>query len=285
MNLLPPLPPTFITFALAAGGVVAGAPLFAAGRRALHLRQALASLRVTPPDAQTSGLLAMRGRVALEGPMFAPLSGRPCAGYTLEVAGDGMRVGASVSELRAFRLQGETLTARVVSERMGLTTGITMQRVLESGESLPQRLGDLLSHLPEVRWLLDRRVPIRITERALEVGAEVYVMGMARPTRVVGSIRAVSEAAEEAEWAATGTDGAVWTAATGGGGRSASEPALWIEACGPLQRIEIGSTEPDPATLAPSPWRVALVVVGPLLTLAGLLLLARFVAPLIEGRF
>ncbi len=288
MDLLPPLPPTFITFALAAGSVVAGAPLFAAGRRALRLRQALASLREAPLDADASGVVAVRGRVALEGPMFAPLSGRPCAGFTLEVAGDRMSVGAVLHELRPFRLQGESASARVVAEHAHLTTAVTSERTLAPGEALPQRLGELLAGSAEVRWLLDRRVPIRLVERALEVGAEIVVTGIARPAEAVRPVIATVASVETVELAATGTDGAGWGIATASHTRNAgttSAPALWIEAGEPFEQLELSSSAPDAATLAPPVWRIALVLVGPLLTIAGLLALAQLAAPLIGGRF
>lgn len=278
MDLLPPLPPTFVTFALAAGSVVAGAPLFATGRRALRLRQALVGLHEAPLSADAAGLVAVRGRVALEGPMFAPLSGRACAGFTLEVAGDRMRVGAVLHELRPFRLLGESASARVVAEHARLGTAITAERLLAAGEALPQRLAELLGSSPEVRWLLDRRVPLRLVERALEAGAEVVVTGMARPAF------ATVATVERVTLAATGTDGGGWADVTSHVVTANTEPSLWIEAGEPLERLEITPSAPTAAQLAAPRWQVLLVLAGPLLALAGLLALAQLAAPLIEGR-
>lgn len=287
MNLLPPLPPSFILFALAAGSAVAGAPLFAAGRRALRVRRALASLEEVPLDERAAGLVAVRGVVALESPLFAPLSGSPCAGFTLEVAGEWTRIGAVLHELRPFRLKGEDCVARVVAERAHLTTMITSERVLAPGEALPERLAALLAGSAEVRWLLDRRVPIRVVERALEVGASIVVTGFARPALVSQAGTATVASAETVELAATGTDGAGWGPALVSSATSVAvrEPALWLEAGELLDPLEVSATAPSAARLAPPLWHVALVLAGPLLTITGLLLLAHLAAPLIEGRF
>lgn len=284
MDLLPPLPPTFVTFALAAGSVVAGAPLFATGRRALRLRHALASLREVALGPESTGLVAVRGRVALEGPMFAPLSGRPCAGFSLEVAGDRMRVGAVLHELRPFRLLGESASARVVAEHARLGTAVTAEKLLAAGEALPQRLAELLGRSPEVRWLLDRRVPLRLVERALEVGAEVVVTGMARPAFAAGTAFASMASVQTVQLAATGTDGGGWADVSEQSVTANTEPSVWIESGEPLERLEIASAAPTAAQLAAPRWHIALVVAGPLLALAGVLALAQLAAPLLEGR-
>ena len=274
-------------FALAAGSVVAGAPLFAAGRRAFRVRHALAALDVVPLDARLSGLVAVRGVVALESPLFAPLSGRPCAGFTLEVAGERTRIGAMIHELRPFRLQGESCVARVVAERAHLTTAVTSERVLAPGEALPERLAALLAGSAEVRWLLDRRVPLRVVERALEIGASIVVTGIARPARVSHAGTATVASVEMVELAATGTDGGGWGTVVVSDTIDAavSEPELWLETGELLDQLEVSATSPSAARLAPPSWQIALVLAGPLLTITGLLLLAHLAAPLIQGRF
>ena len=274
-------------FALAAGSVVAGAPLFAAGRRAFRVRHALAALDVVPLDARLSGLVAVRGVVALESPLFAPLSGRPCAGFTLEVAGERTRIGAMIHELRPFRLQGESCVARVVAERAHLTTAVTSERVLAPGEALPERLAALLAGSAEVRWLLDQRVPLRVVERALEIGASIVVTGIARPARVSHAGTATVASVEMVELAATGTDGGGWgtVAVSNTIDAAVSEPELWLETGELLDQLEVSATSPSAARLAPPSWQIALVLAGPLLTITGLLLLAHLAAPLIQGRF
>jgi hypothetical protein len=272
-------------FALAIGGVVAGAPLFAAGRRAIRLRQALATLEERPLVADTVGLAAVRGRVVLEGPMFAPLSGRPCAGFTLEATGEKMRVGAVLHELRPFRLQGESASARIVADHARLGTEVTAERLLTPGDALPQRLSELLGGSAELRWLLDRRVPIRLVERALEVGSEVVVTGMLRPAQAVAGATAAVASEGMMSFAATGTDGAVWSFAASAPTGRADEPSVWVEASDPLERLEISTRVPTAAQLAPPSWQSALVVAGPLLMFAGLGMLAALAGPLLQGRY
>lgn len=291
MDALSQLPVSAPLLLLATVAVVAGAPLFAAGRRAFQLRRALSGLREVPIDAQASGLVTLCGRVVLEGPMFAPLSGTPCAGWTLEVAGDHMRVGDQLHELRQFRLTGEHASARVVTDHARWDGGVTCERSVAPGEALPDRLSALLEQSAEVRWLRDQAVPLRITERALEVGAEVFVTGVARaatPARVApGRQQAqVYAMVESVELAATGTDGMAWSTTSGSGAVThGSEPELWIEPDEPFEQVLVSATPPAAAALAPPLWKLTLMLLGPALTLAGLLYLARVAAPMIAGRF
>ena len=287
------LPVSALLLLLAAVAVVAGAPLFAAGWRALRMRRAAAGLAVVPLDGEAAGLVTLQGRVALESPMFAPLSGRPCAGFTLEVAGDGMRVGASMSELRAFRLVGEQATARVVVDHTVWHGAVTERRTIAPLEALPERLAGLLEQSAEVRWLRDQRVALQLTERALEVGAEVFVTGVARGSGVAQVERGQAQVfamVESIELAATGTDGMAWTVGDIGdigdkGNRSSRrEPELWIESGEPLGQLLVTPEAPAPAVVAPPLWKLTLMLLGPAFTLAGLLYLARVVAPLIVGR-
>ena len=292
-NAFAQLPVSALLLLLAAVATLAGAPLFAAGRRALQMRRAAAGLTVVPLDHTAAGLVTLHGQVALESPMFAPLSGRPCAGFTLEVAGDGMRVGASLSELRAFRLVGEQATARVVVDHGVWRGAVTQRRTITPLEALPERLAGLLEQSAEVRWLRDRRVALQLTERALEVGAEVFVTGVARGSGVAQVARGQAQEfamVESMELAATGTDGMAWTVGDIGdigdkGQRSSRrEPELWIESGEPLGQLLVTPEAPAPAVVAPPLWKLTLMLLGPAFTLAGLLYLARVVAPLIVGR-
>src|SRR5438067_7326834 len=88
---------------LAAGAVVIGAPLFSEGLRALRLRRRLTRLQACAPASGLAGLVHVRGRVALESPLFAPLSARPCAGWQLEVHGIGAPVARTAEVRRPFR--------------------------------------------------------------------------------------------------------------------------------------------------------------------------------------
>ena len=277
MALPASVPVTALGLLAATACAVAGGPLFAAGRRALRLRQALGSLSEAPLTAEASGWVLVRGRVALASPLFAPLSGKPCAGYELEVCGDRSRVGGTVAERRAFQLECGGPTAFVSPERAKWQLPVTADRTLSAGDPLPDRLVDLLESNAEIRWLRDRRAPLRILERALEIGAEITVLAVARAEHV-------AEAIEIAELAATGTDDGLATTITAGDPAATAE--LWLvgdDRAGTGPRVF--TSPPDVRALRPPWWRAALVAVGPALTLAGLCYLAYAASPLVAGRF
>ena len=280
MEFLAHIPVRAFWLLTAAGCVVAGAPLFALGRRAWRLRHALAALTERPLDAMAAGLVLVRGKVSLEGPLFAPLSGKPCAGYTLEVSGEAMRVGGAVHELRPFRLTSGGVSARVVPGGASWRGPVTFERTAAATEQFPERLSALLDSSAEMRWLRDRKLPMRLVERALEVGANVFVTGVAHGAATVAMVESV-------ELAATGTDGPLFDYADSGSGGSFdhTHPGLWIEAQEPLERVLVTAEPPSKDALAPPAWRLTLLVLGPLLTLAGLFYLARAAAPLVAGRF
>src|SRR5436190_18636163 len=130
MALLDPLPVTALGRLAATAGVVAGGPMFVAGRRALRLRRMLRSLRETPLAADAAGWVLVRGRVALASPMFAPISGKRCAGYELEVCGERSRVGGVVAERRPFQLECGEHTASVSPDGAQWRTPVTGERTL-----------------------------------------------------------------------------------------------------------------------------------------------------------
>jgi len=277
MALLDPVHVTALGLLVATACVVAGGPLFAAGRRALRLRRALGALSEAPLTAEASGWVLVHGRVALASPLFAPLSGKPCAGYELDVCGDRSQVGGTVAERRPFLLECGGPTAFVSPERARWQAPPTAERTLAANDPLPERLVELLETNAEIRWLRDRRAPLRIVERALESGSEVTVLAVARAERT-------AEAIETAELAATGTDDGLATTITSGD--PAALPELWLvgdatAGMGP----RVFASRPDVRALRPSRWLVALVVAGPALTLAGLFYLARAASPLVAGRF
>jgi len=277
MALLDPVHVTALGLLVATACVVAGGPLFAAGRRALRLRRALGALSEAPLTAEASGWVLVHGRVALASPLFAPLSGKPCAGYELDVCGDRSQVGGTVAERRPFLLECGGPTAFVSPERARWQAPPTAERTLAANDPLPERLVELLETNAEIRWLRDRRAPLRIVERALESGSEVTVLAVARAERT-------AEAIETAELAATGTDDGLATTITSGD--PAALPELWLvgdatAGMGP----RVFASRPDVRALRPSRWLVALVVAGPALTLGGLFYLARAASPLVAGRF
>src|ERR1051326_2372734 len=130
------------------------------------------------------------------------------------------------------------------------------------------------------RSLRDRGVTLRLVERALEVGAQVYVTGVAHGVATLAMVESV-------ELAATGTDGATFEAEASGLGETggSTNPGLWIEADEPLDRVLVSTEPPAKDALEPPAWRLAMLVIGPILTLAGLFSLARAAAPLVVGRF
>jgi len=269
------IPVTALGVLAALACVVGGVPLFGLGRRALRLRRVMGRLEERPLSAAISGWVQVSGRVVLESPLFAPLSGRPCAGFDLEVCGENTRVGGVVGEHRAFRLEHGGASAFVSPDRARWQTSVTDARTFGPDAALPERLAQLLETNVEIRWLRARRAPLRIVERALEPGAVVSVLGVAREEHAVAHEEVV-------ELAATGTDDGVATTITAG---DSSTAELWIvgEDDEPVG-ARVFSEPPDPRKLQPSLWHMTLVGFGPALSLIGLLYLARAVAPLIGGR-
>jgi len=261
---------------LAALAVVAGPALFARGRDAWRLRRRLRRLRPVPLDPEVEGLVRVSGRVALEGPLFAPLSGRPCAGFALEVRGVRSLVGGVVREQRAFRLESDVASAYVAAEAGEWRLPESTRRVVEPEEALSERLGTLLQGCAEIRWLRERAVAIEIVERVLEAGATVSVLGHA-------TIERVTEIGEVEDLAATGTDGAFVAPRLLAGPRPAT-PELRLEPGELLPRVRVDADPADRELELPSLLRAALVFVGPALSLAGLVYLARLAEPLLTRR-
>ena len=277
MALFDPLPVTALGLLVATSAVVAGAPLIVAGRRALRLRLALGSLEETPLEADASGWVMVRGKVALLSPLFAPLSGKRCAGYELDVCGERSRVGGLVLERRPFRLECGEQSAFVSPDRAQWRAPVTAERTLGVADAIPERLAELLETNAEIRWLRDRRVPLRIVERALEAGSESVVIAVARAERS-------TERQESAELAATGTDDGVATTLTSGEAAATNE--LWLvgdEGADTGPRVFAG--RPDLRELKPPLWRVSLLGFGSALVVSGLLYLGRAAGPLVQGRF
>ena len=82
--------------------------------------------------------------------------------------------------------------------------------------------------------------------------------------------------------AATGTDGPVEQDSSEFRHRAAAVPELWIEAGAPLNRVLVSHEQPVLSALMPPAWRQSLTLVGPVLTLCGLIYLAFAVGPLLE---
>lgn len=243
--------------------VVAGGPWFADGLRAVRQRRVFAALRRRGAGALRSGLVLVRGRVALESPLFAPLSQRPCAGFVLDVrAADGSLAG-SVRETRSFRLETEQGDARVDGHDAHLVLSISQERRVESAAELSANVAALLDRTAELRWLKSRGGALLLVERVLLADAEGFAVGVAQRTS------AVAEAAESVTLARTGTDDV-----------AVSEPVAtassWrLVAPQPLDHCVVSDREPEPMRLAPPRWRTLGALLGPALALAGLLELAQ----------
>jgi hypothetical protein len=265
MNLVHFVPPSVIGLALAAAAVAIGAPIFSEGLRALRLRRLLRDLRETPFEGTAGGFVHVRGRVALESPLFGPLSGRPCAGFALGIRSAGGPVDSSVSVRRPFRLQGNGVSAHVVGARghWDLEPSATLD--LAPNDTPSQLVQGLLDRVPEARWWRRSGGTLRLTEHALLAGVECHVVGTARPARSLVFV-------EEAEAVRTGTDDAAVTVA--GAAVEDAPPEVWMTGGEQLDFLIVSDREPALDRYRVHPLRPAGVVIGPLLTIGGLFYLA-----------
>jgi hypothetical protein len=266
------LEPTYTGVAFAAAAVAGGAPLFAAGLRAWRLRRGLARLRTRSLRELPTGLVHVRGRVALEGPLFAPLSGDPCAGFVLDVGAAGEGRLTSIAERRPFRIVSEGVTARVAGDRATLRLRPGIAREIAPGEPLTERLATLIARSPEAQWLRQSGRSIALVERVLSAGAECHVVGFAHARRSVA-------VEEEVEMLRTGTDDApVARVAIAldllGGAHALAEPDLWVDEGDTLEFLVVGDRDPGDLLRSAPAWKAMLIPFGPLLTLGGLLYLA-----------
>lgn len=247
------------TFALAAVAVVGGAPMFAAGLKAYRLRRAHAreSARAHEASGSDGAQVALAGRVALESPLFSPLTGRPCAGFRLEVRGPGAALTGDIAVTRDFSLVHDGGIAHVAGAHGTWRIGVTAQRVIEAQAPLSANLEALLSARPEALWWRRAGGRLELIEHALFADATVHVVGRAVTTQVAHE--------QESAWLATGTDDAL-------GYTSPVESEEIAIGPSPLEPLLISDSAPAPAAV--EPWYHTLgLVVGPLLTLAGLWLL------------
>jgi len=271
----PLLHPTPMGCALAATMVVAGAPIFGSGLRALRLRRRLRRLARPEPSSDAGGFAQVQGRVALESPLVGPLSAQPCAGFVVEVLNDSRRLIATIEDRRAFRLVGDGMSARVIgAESVAWNLGITAERVVRPGDSISQNLTALLAGSAEAAWVRRGGKAVTLIERALLAGERAHVIGNVR-------IAHPHEMPEAVAVARTGTDDVPLPLP-----RSSGQDAdFWIEPDGPLDYLRVFDHLPTSAELSIPVWRVLGVAVGPTLALAGLLYLARAADRLRDGGF
>ena len=257
---------------LAAAAVVLGAPLFGAGLRALRLRRHFSALRHPPLTEAPTGFIHLSGTVVPESPMFAPLSGSPCAGFGLEVNVVGSPITRRLSEHRRFRLSGGGVSASVheLGARWDLT--VTAEREIAPDQALSERLSSLLERMPDAMLARRRGRALRLVERALMIGSECHVVGQARHTKPVELV-----AEMETELQRTGTDDAPQAAGvspTHPMVTTRSEPELWVGGGEQLDFLLVSDRAPEPARLAPPAYRALGIALGPALSLAGLIYLA-----------
>ncbi len=255
--------------------VIAGGPLFADGLRALRQRRALSGLSVASPAAGLEGLVRVAGTVALESPLFSPLSQKPCAGYRLEVHATDSAIAGQVGQQRGFRLVTGGPDAFVEPAGAAWCLPVTAERDVRAGEAVSANMAALLEGDATLRWLRDRRAPMRIVERSLAAGAHVEVIGYAH------TLAAEPEEAHEL-LAATGTDGLSWAVAAP---EKRERPNLRLSSAEPVGLHVVADGDASPRRFVPGAWRTLGLVAGPLLSLAGLVYLVHAAEASLGGRF
>lgn len=309
------LQPTIAGAAFAALAVAGGAPIFSDGLRAFRLRRQFEQLSERPLDEEPVGFIHTRGRLLLDSPLFSPLTGKPCAGYRLEVQGSGAARATVVEERRPFRIVSGDTSARVMAGAGRWVVSETGRREIAPDESVSEHLSALLAHSPNVLLLKHRRMPMVLTEYALFAGAETHVVGHVRHARPF-------ELSPEMELMRTGTDDVVQLVSghpttafelvperaeepevapeslpprtTGPFGIERRAPGrpfpgdvdLWVDGGGLLDFVLVSDAPPAGDQLAMSRWRTLGLLLGPALSLTGLLYLAHAADQLhSQGRF
>jgi len=249
---------------LAVAAVVAGAPVFSAGLRALRLRRRFEGLTERPIDDALTGLVHVSGPALLESPLFAPLSALPCVGYQLEVHSlDGHSM-KTLEVQRPFRVSGPGGTACVSPASGSWSLSTTAERVVAASGPLTENLQDLVAQAPGALWWRRSGGSLRLVERALPAGRTCHVVGFVRRTRAL-------ELAPEVEVLRTGTGPAFEVAV---GEEPVPSHELWLGAGDNLDFLLVSDRAPAARDLAVPPWRTLGVLAGPALSLFGLLYLA-----------
>jgi hypothetical protein len=264
MDLTQLVHPTAGGLACAIGAVVAGAPIFSAGLCSLRLRRHTAGLAERPLAASLAGFAHVSGHVALDSPMFTPLSATPCAGFQLVVHAVGAPIVRTIEERRPFRVAGREASARLESTGGRWSLSVTAEREIAANEPLSGSLARLLERAPAALWWRRAGGRLRLVERALLVGSQCHVVGFARRAQALDRL-------EGLELVRTGTDSTLEVVAA-----RASTPTheLWL---GPGELVDfllVSDLAPAARDLAVPAWRTLGVLAGPALSLLGLLYLA-----------
>ena len=256
--------------------LIGGAAWFADALRALRFRRAWTGVSERPLGAVRDAVTRVKGRVALTGPLFSPLGRRPCAGFVLEAHGDDGRVRGCVRELRAFELRDGEEVALVEPSQADWTLPVSQERTCAAGEPLGETLEALLDRNAELAWLRRRGGALRLVERALHHGDRVTLV--AHAARVDETIAAHAEAIE---WLATGTDGGAFATPAPANAAAAS----WTLSAPEGFALQLLADGADATRVrVPAASRTWGALLGPALSLAGLLALARLAGALWGGR-
>jgi hypothetical protein len=255
--------PTAGGLACAVGAIVAGAPLFSDGLRAARLARHVEGLSEKPIGEGLEGFVHVSGTATLESPLFTPLTAKPCAAYRLEVRAIGAPLRAAFEERRFFRVEAGGASALVASTEGRWAFTATAERAVRATEPLADHLEEMLHSAPQLRWWRASGRALRFTERALLAQRICHVVGFARRARPL-------ELPLEYEVARTGTDAMVGAQAA----MVAPLSELWLGPGESLDFLLVSHRPPRAADLAVSRWRTLGTLVGPTLTLAGLLYLA-----------
>jgi len=261
----------------AAAAVAAGAPVFALGLRALKLREHLEGLRSAAIADAPEGLVHLRGRVTLDPPLRAPISGLPCAGFRLEARTLDSASFERVDEVRRFSIEQGSYAARVVEDPAGWEVQVTGQREIKASDAVSAELLALIQRMPEPAWARSAGATLQIVERALIAGSECHVIGFVRHAPPVAAELPV-EAVAEAAWLRTGTDYESWpnvSEASDEEAREARDPVLWVGRGEHLDFLLVSDQAPEVRRLVPPLWHTLGTWIGPIMSLTGLIVLAR----------
>jgi hypothetical protein len=263
MDLTQLVHPTAGGLACAIGAVVAGAPIFSDGLRSLRLRRHFADLAERPLRRDLAGFAHVSGTVALESPMFTPLSAAPCAGFQLVVHAVGAPIVRTVEQRRPFRLAGRDASARLDSTDGCWALSVTAERELAADEPLTGSLTRLLQQVPAALWWRRAGGRLRLVERALLVGSPCHVVGFARRSHPLEHLAGI-------ELARTGTDATLEVAAASA---TTHAPELWLGPGELLDFVHVSDRAPAARDLAVPSWRAVGAFAGPALSMLGLLYL------------
>lgn len=248
----------------AAAAVAGGAPLFSEGLRALRIARLAGRLTERPLADMPSGFTGLSGQVVLDGPLFSPITHQPCAGFRLSVASADRGQIAAIEERRPFRIVSGGVSARIAGPIAHWRLAAGVRREVKAGEPLTAHLASLVERSPEASWLRRTGSTLLLTEHVLAAGATCHVVGHVRKARSYELI--------ENQWARTGTDdaaGAVSVTAR------TDEPDLWIDEGGSLECLIVSDQPVREVRLRHTRVRMLGLLFGPLLSLGGLLALAR----------